>query len=384
MSNAKQTIGKGPFRYDVVGSFLRPESVKKARQEVEAGTLGKAELRKVEDEAIRDLVTKEIGVGLKAVTDGEFRRAYWHLDFLEALDGVERIKAEQWSVAFKGHQPKAATLKITGTIDFTDHPFLKDFAFLRDAVGNRAVPKITIPSPSMLHLICCVREENYEPIPQYKDQDALFKDIAKAYRKAIHAFYEAGCRYLQLDDTSWGEFCDEDKREAYAKRGFDLDRIAKEYVKVLNKVLAVKPKDMVITMHICRGNFRSTWFSSGGYGPIAKTLLRTVLSMDSFSNTIRIGQGTSIRSTISRTKRLFWALLPQNRQTLKIRKPSKDGSRKQAPWFPWISWPLARNAALLPRKKAISSRKKTSGRSSPLSAALPVKSGPMPIEFRLS
>ena len=125
-------------------------------------------------------------------------------------------------------------------------------------------------------------------------------------------------------------------------------------------------------------------FLPADMGPLPRPSLRTVLSMDSFSNTIRIGQGTSIRSTISRTKRLFWALLPQNRQTLKIRKPSKDGSRKQAPWFPWISWPLARNAALLPRKKAISSRKKTSGRSSPLSAALPVKSGPMPIEFRLS
>lgn len=266
------TSKKGPFRYDVVGSFLRPNTVKDARKQFEAGTISKEALRKVEDEAIRDLVTKEIGVGLKAVTDGEFRRAYWHLDFLEALDGVERIKAEQWSVAFKGHQPKAATLKITGTIDFTDHPFLKDFAFLRDAVGNRAVPKITIPSPSMLHLICCVREENYEPIPQYKDQDALFKDIAKAYRKAIHAFYEAGCRYLQLDDTSWGEFCDEEKRKAYAARGLDVDAIGRKYVEVINYALADKPDDLAVTMHICRGNFRSTWFSSGGYEPVAEIL----------------------------------------------------------------------------------------------------------------
>lgn len=266
------TRKKGPFRYDVVGSFLRPNTVKDARKQFEAGTISKEALRKVEDEAIRDLVTKEIGVGLKAVTDGEFRRAYWHLDFLEALDGVERIKAEHWSVAFKGHQPKAATLKITGTIDFTDHPFLNDFAFLRDAVGNRAVPKITIPSPSMLHLICCVREENYEPIPQYKDQDALFKDIAKAYRNAIHAFYEAGCRYLQLDDTSWGEFCDEEKRKAYAARGLDVDTIGRKYVEVINYALADKPDDLAVTMHICRGNFRSTWFSSGGYEPVAETL----------------------------------------------------------------------------------------------------------------
>lgn len=180
MSNAKQTIGKGPFRYDVVGSFLRPESVKKARQEVEAGTLGKAELRKVEDEAIRDLIDKEVNVGLKAVTDGEFRRAYWHLDFLEQLVGVERIKADHWSVAFKGHQPKAATLKIVGDIDFPDnHPFLEDFKFVKATAGDRAVAKFTIPSPSMLHLICCVREEHYEPIAQYKMKRLYLKPLPK-------------------------------------------------------------------------------------------------------------------------------------------------------------------------------------------------------------
>lgn len=228
MSNTKQTIGKGPFRYDVVGSFLRSDSVKKARQEVEAGTLSKAELRKVEDEAIRDLIDKEVNVGLKAVTDGEFRRAYWHLDFLEQLVGVERIKVEHWSVAFKGHQPKAATLKIVGDIDFPDnHPFLEDFKFVKAAAGDRAVAKFTIPSPSMLHLICCVREEHYEAIPQYENEDALFEAIAKAYRKAVKAFYDAGCRYLQLDDTSWGEFCDETKRKEYAARGLDLNHIAK-------------------------------------------------------------------------------------------------------------------------------------------------------------
>lgn len=266
------TNKKGPFRYDVVGSFLRPQTIKEARQQFDLGTISKEALRKVEDEAIRDLVEKEIAVGLKAVTDGEFRRAYWHLDFLEALDGVERVKAEHWSVAFKGHQPKAATLKITGTIDFTDHPFLKDYEFLHRTVGDRAVAKITIPSPSMLHLICCVREEQYVPIPQYENEEVLFQDIAKAYRKAIRAFYDAGCRYLQLDDTSWGEFCDEEKRKAYAARGLDVDAIGRKYVEIINYALADKPADLAVTMHICRGNFRSTWFSSGGYEPVAHIL----------------------------------------------------------------------------------------------------------------
>ncbi len=150
-----------PFRYDIVGSFLRPASLK-------------------------------------------------------ALDGVTEVHADHWSVAFKGAQPKASTIAITGKIDFTDHPFLNHFRFLKKAAGE-TLAKMTIPSPSMLHLIACVRTESYTPIERYRDEAVLFEDIAAAYQKAVLAFYDAGCRYLQLDDTSWGEFCDEDKREAYAK-----------------------------------------------------------------------------------------------------------------------------------------------------------------------
>ena len=160
---------------------------------------------------------------------------------------------------------------LEGKIDFGKHPFLDDFRFVHEAAGG-ALVKFTIPSPSMLHLICCVRATDYAPIPQYEDEDQLFHDIAIAYQHAIRAFYDAGCRYLQLDDTSWGEFCDAGKRKAYAERGFDLDIIAKKYVEMINLALEAKPADMVITMHICRGNFRSTWFSSGGYEPVAETL----------------------------------------------------------------------------------------------------------------
>ena len=260
-----------PFRYDIVGSFLRPESLKEKRSEFAAGKIGSAELEKAEDAAIRDLVAKEKQAGLHAVTDGEFRRRYWHLDFLAALDGVEEVKAEHWSVAFKGAQPKAATVKITGRIDFTDHPFLGHFRYLKSIAGD-TLCKMTIPSPSMLHLICCVRAMDYTPIACYQDEDALFHDIAMAYQKAIRAFYAEGCRYLQFDDTSWGEFCDAEKRRVYAERGFDLDHIEKKYVEMINLALEAKPADMTITMHICRGNFRSTWFSSGGYEPVAEIL----------------------------------------------------------------------------------------------------------------
>lgn len=262
---------KAPFRHDVVGSFLRPAVIHEARRDFEAGKISAADLRKIEDEEIKKLVAKEKENGLLAVTDGEFRRTYWHLDFLENLQGIKKVAAEAWSVAFKGHQPKAATIEIEGKIGFGNHPFVKDFEYLKSVAGD-AVAKMTIPSPSMLHLICCVREEHYKAIDLYKNEDDLYRDIALAYQEAIKTFYAAGCRYLQLDDTSWGEFCDAEKRKAYAARGLDLNKIAQNYVKMINLALEAKPDDMVITMHICRGNFRSTWFSSGGYDVIAETL----------------------------------------------------------------------------------------------------------------
>lgn len=260
-----------PFKYDVVGSFLRPDYLKKAREEFANKTIDAKQLKAIENKAIQELVAKEKAVGLQAVTDGEFRRRYWHLDFLADLDGVEEIKADHWSVHFKGHQPKEATLKITDKIDFGNHPFVEHFKYL-NSIAQGTLCKMTIPSPSMLHLICCVRSEEYTPIKRYEDMNVLYHDIAIAYQKVIRAFYDAGCRYLQLDDTSWGEFCDANKRKAYNERGLDLDKIAKSYVDMINLALEAKPEDMTITMHICRGNFRSTWFSSGGYEPVAKIL----------------------------------------------------------------------------------------------------------------
>ncbi len=269
---AKARKARAPFRYDIVGSFLRPEALKEKREAFARGEIAAEELRSAENTAIKALVAKQKEIGLRAVTDGELRRRYWHLDFLAALDGIEEVKAEKWSVAFKGAQPKAATIKIVGDIDFpADHPFLEHFRFLKEVAGD-TLAKLTIPSPSMLHLITCVRAESYTPIAQYQEEERLYHAIAQAYKKAIRAFYDAGCRYLQLDDTSWGEFCDAGKRAAYEKRGFDLDAIGRHYVEVINEALEDKPEDLVVTMHICRGNFRSTWFSSGGYDPIAPIL----------------------------------------------------------------------------------------------------------------
>ena len=264
---------KAPFRLDHVGSFLRPERLKEARAKFNAGEITAEELERVENEEIIALVKKEKELGLQSITDGEFRRAFWHLDFLENLDGVELVEVEHFSVQFKDKDVKPKTLRIVGKIDFSEnHPFVKHFKFLKEHAGDTPV-KLTIPSPSMLHLITQVREKNYVPIERYKDNEALFyEDVVAAYRKALQYFYDLGCRNIQLDDTSWGEFCALDKREAYEVRGFDLEQIARDYVDVLNRVIEWKPEDLVVNMHICRGNFRSTWFSSGGYEPVAKTL----------------------------------------------------------------------------------------------------------------
>ena len=264
---------KAPFRLDHVGSFLRPERLKEARAKFNDGEITAEELERVENEEIIALIEKEKELGLKSVTDGEFRRAFWHLDFLENLDGVELVEVDHFSVQFKDKDVKPKTLRIVGKVDFSEnHPFVKHFKFLKEHAGDTPV-KLTIPSPSMLHLITQVREKNYVPIERYKDNEALFyDDVVKAYRKALQCFYDLGCRNIQLDDTSWGEFCELDKREAYEARGFDLEKIARDYVDVLNRVIEWKPEDLVVNMHICRGNFRSTWFSSGGYEPVAKTL----------------------------------------------------------------------------------------------------------------
>ena len=264
---------KAPFRLDHVGSFLRPERLKEARAKFNDGEITAEELERVENEEIIALIEKEKELGLKSVTDGEFRRAFWHLDFLENLEGVELVEVDHFSVQFKDKDVKPKTLRIVGKVDFSEnHPFVKHFKFLKEHAGDTPV-KLTIPSPSMLHLITQVREKNYVPIERYKDNEALFfDDVVAAYRKALQCFYDLGCRNIQLDDTSWGEFCALDKREAYEARGFDLEKIARDYVDVLNRLIEWKPEDLVVNMHICRGNFRSTWFSSGGYEPVAKTL----------------------------------------------------------------------------------------------------------------
>ncbi|WGE90119.1 5-methyltetrahydropteroyltriglutamate--homocysteine S-methyltransferase [Actinobacillus arthritidis] len=274
--NATQRTS-APYRFDIVGSFLRTDPIKQARQQCSCGDISCADLTQVEDAEIAKLVEHQKAVGLHAVTDGEFRRTFWHMDFLAALDGIQEVDAEKFSVQFKHHSVRPKTIKIVDKVDFSEsHPFVEHFRSLQKIAGETEV-KFTIPSPSMLHLITNVRAEDYQPIARYENNNQLLlDDIADAYIKAVNVFYKLGCRNLQLDDTSWGEFCAEDKRATYKARGLDLDQIAKDYVYMVNKIVDAKPADdIAITMHICRGNFRSTWFSAGGYEPVAETLFGT-------------------------------------------------------------------------------------------------------------
>ena len=261
-----------PFRNDVVGSFLRPQALQQAKVDLKDGKINQTEFDKILTDEVQKLVDLQKQHGLKAVTDGEFSRVWWHLDFLAGLDGVEMIDLEKFPVNFQGVKPKGNTVKIVGKIGFSDsHPFVKAYQILKDCAGDYPT-KFTIPSPCMLHIIATIREENYVPLDIYQDEEKLYDDIANAYIKAMNKFYAQGLRYLQLDDTSWGQFCALDKREEYKVRGIDLDKVAKDYVKLLNRIMDAKPADMQITMHICRGNFRSTWFSEGGYAPVAEEL----------------------------------------------------------------------------------------------------------------
>ena len=268
--NTADFWNKPPFRADHVGSFLRLESVKKARKQLQDNEISPENLRMVEDEAIRQLVEKQKQCGLKAVTDGEFRRSWWHLDFFAGLQGIQKTTTNKGFV-FHGVHTKAESVELAGPVGFSNHPMLRDFAFLKSCAGEHTA-KMTIPSPAMLHFVLAVRNEQFTLPGFYGSESALLEDIANAYKDALKAFYDAGCRYLQLDDTSWGALCSAEQRAALTKRGIDPAALAAKYVNLVNAAIAGRPADMAVTMLICRGNFRSTWFSSGGYEPVAQEL----------------------------------------------------------------------------------------------------------------
>ena len=248
-----------PFRADHVGSLLRPAALKQARAQFAKGEIDAAALKAVEDREIERVIKSQEEVGLQSITDGEFRRSWWHLDFLWGLDGIDKHVMDT-GIAFAGVNTRNEGLKVTGKIGFSGHPMIEHFKFV--AAHTSAAPKITIPSPSAAY---------GRPVPTpidrkvYPKLDAFFDDLGQAYRKAVRAFADAGCRYLQLDEVFIAMLCDPNYRAQMKERGDDPEALGRLYGDLINTAMSDIPPDMRITMHLCRGNYKSTFMGSGGY-----------------------------------------------------------------------------------------------------------------------
>jgi len=255
-----------PYRADHVGSLLRPAALKKARERRAKGEISDAELRSVEDRAIVDIIRKQEDVGLQSITDGEFRRSWWHLDFLWGLDGVERHVMES-GIAFAAVTTRNEGVRVTGKIGFSDHPMIEHFKFLKS--HTKRTPKMTIPAPSALY-----GRPIGTPIDKtvYPSLDKFFDDLGQAYRKAVRAFADAGCRYLQLDEVFIAMLCDPKYRRQMKERGDDPDTLGPLYGDLINTAISDIPADMTVTMHLCRGNYKSTFMGIGGYEAMQEVL----------------------------------------------------------------------------------------------------------------
>ena len=256
---------KTPFRYDFVGSFLRPQALKDAKAKFGKGEISQKEYDKIVNDEITKLVAKQKELGFHAITDGEFRRTFWHLDFMWGLDGVEH-KATGGGVPFNGELAVLDDTYLVGKIKATAHPFVEYFKFLKQFEDENTVAKYTIPAPAQTLLQFIVPNNIESTRKFYKTDDELIDDLAKAYQDVINQFYDAGCRNLQLDDCSWGSALTEDGTDVF---GITAEQFKNELLKVNNLAIENKPEDMVITSHICRGNYHSTFFSSGAYDPVA-------------------------------------------------------------------------------------------------------------------
>jgi len=262
---------KPPFRADHVGSLLRPAALKQARGRRERGEISAKALATVEDREIEKVIRRQEQIGLQAVTDGEFRRAFWNYDFLGQLDGVEAYLGER-KIKFQGAQPRPMMLRVVHKLGaYKLHPMIEHFKFVK--THSRATAKMTIPSPSSLHF-----RYGRDAVPEaiYPSMDDFYRDLGETYRKATRAFADAGCRYLQLDEVNLTYLCDPKLREVVANRGEDPQQLPHVYAGMINTALSDLPADMTTAMHLCRGNFRSTFVASGGYEPVAEILFNEI------------------------------------------------------------------------------------------------------------
>jgi 5-methyltetrahydropteroyltriglutamate--homocysteine methyltransferase len=261
---------KPPFRADHVGSLLRPAVLKKAREQRAKGEITPAQLKDIEDREIERVIRKQEEVGLQSITDGEFRRSWWHLDFLWGLDGIEKHVMDS-GVSFAAVTTRNEGLKVTGLVGFYDHPMLEHFKFV--AAHTKRTPKITIPAPSAAY-----GRPMRTPIDEkaYPKLDRFFDDLGQAYKKTVRAFADAGCRYLQLDEVFIAMLCDPKYRQTMQDRGDDPERLGELYGDLVNTAMSDIPADMTITMHMCRGNYKSTYMGAGGYEAVQEILFNKI------------------------------------------------------------------------------------------------------------
>lgn len=261
-----------PFRYDFVGSFLRPEKLKKARRQFNEGKIDAAALKKVEDEAITELVSKIKELGYHVITDGEFRRATWHLDFMWGFDGIGHTPAKT-GLPFHGEAAMVDDTYIVGKIGLTgEHPFVDHFRFVKALEDENTVAKQTIPSPAQFLAQFTMPFNRGCTEKHYPNEQELVNDIVAAYGKVIDDLYAAGCRNLQLDDCTWGMFADKIGHTLYGTTREGIVEFQKAHKDINDKVIANAPKDMIINTHVCRGNFHSTYASEGAYDSVADIL----------------------------------------------------------------------------------------------------------------
>lgn len=259
-------------RYEIVGSFLRPEALKEAREKFGAKEISYQELQEVEDQEITKLIAKEKEIGLKYITDGEFRRSYWHLDFFWGLAGVEHNIMDQ-GYLFHGKETRADSARLEGKVKFNpNHPVFKEFSFAHELANGDVQVRQSIPAPAQFFAEL-VRGENEEKIDQYySDRNDLYQDIAQAYRETILELYNLGCRNVKLDDCTWGMLVDKGFWQNMTNEDYDTQEIQEQYLQLNNAALKDLPEDLHVTTHICRGNYHSTFATSGGYEPVAQTL----------------------------------------------------------------------------------------------------------------
>ena len=268
------SVTNAPFRCDIVGSFLRPDVLKQARADFNAGVIDAAQLKTVEDVAIRDLVAKQKAAGLKVVTDGEFRRSYWHLDFMWGLQGIERRTSRE-GYMFHDEETTADTAVVTGPISGENHPFVEHFKFVQALAGDDHVARQTIPAPiqtfSEVTLDRCDgQQESLRGV--YATDEELADAIAAAYHQVIADLYAAGCRNIQFDDCTWGIYCDTDFVAKTGMQAVDIQKVSELGVALNNAAIEGAPEDLVINTHVCRGNYHSTYAFEGGYDPVAPYL----------------------------------------------------------------------------------------------------------------